>query len=119
MRTRPDLPRRAGRRAGRGGGQSSPEVVPPGARVLLLDGFLSATGSPSAAGRPKSALAVVPAAPGVGALCAQAIKFGNPPPERSRPHRKQPGPAVSSPPVPKCCAEMMSVSVPGSRKIVI
>jgi len=28
------------------------------------------------------------------------------------------GPAVSSPPVQKCCAEMMSVSVPGSRKIV-
>jgi hypothetical protein len=29
---------------------------------------------------------------------------------------EQPGPAVSSPPIQKCCAEMMSVSVPGSRK---
>ena len=29
------------------------------------------------------------------------------------------GPAVSSPPVQKCCAEMMSVSVPRSRKIVV
>jgi hypothetical protein len=28
-------------------------------------------------------------------------------------------PAVSSPPVQKCCTEMMSVSVPGSRKIVV
>jgi hypothetical protein len=27
--------------------------------------------------------------------------------------------AVSSPPVQKSCAEMMSVSVPGSRKIVV
>jgi hypothetical protein len=29
------------------------------------------------------------------------------------------GPAVSSPPVQKCCAEMMSVSVAGSLKIVV
>src|ERR1700745_1614170 len=28
----------------------------------------------------------------------------------------QPGPAVSSPPVQKCCAEMMSVSVAGIQK---
>jgi hypothetical protein len=41
--------------------------------VLLLAGFLPAVGLPSAAGRPGSALAVVPAAPVVGALCAQAI----------------------------------------------
>ena len=29
------------------------------------------------------------------------------------------GPAVSSPPIQKCCAEMMSLSVAGSRKIVV
>src|SRR5215472_6058178 len=32
---------------------------------------------------------------------------------------QQPSPAVSSPPVQKCCAEMMSVSLRGSRKIVV
>ena len=32
---------------------------------------------------------------------------------------EQPGPAVSSPPIQKCCAATMSVSVARTRKIVV
>ena len=39
-----------------------------------------------------------------------AVKFGN--------VTRLGGVLASSPPVQKCCAEMMSVSMPGSRKIV-
>jgi hypothetical protein len=38
------------------------------------------------------------------------------PPERSRPHHNNRAQPVSSPPVQKCCAEMMSVSVAGIPK---